>query len=98
MKLKCLSVISLLTLSMFSCIDQSWDLSKIKNDEILLFTEGVSLPGGDFETIRFDKQQLEKLLPDMKGNLVQRGNQMFIEYVTDTNRISTDEMKAAIFD
>lgn len=98
MKLKCLSVISLLTLSMFSCIDQSWDLSKIKNDEILLFTEGVSLPGGNFETIRFDKQQLEKLLPDMKGNLVQRGNQMFIEYVTDTNRISTDEMKAAIFD
>ncbi|MGL5637392.1 MAG: hypothetical protein ACRDD0_10960, partial [Bacteroidales bacterium] len=98
MKLKCLSVISLLTLSMFSCIDQSWDLSKIKNDEILLFTEGVSLPGGDFETIRFDKQQLEKLLPDMKGNLVQRGNQMFIEYVTDTNKISTDEMKTAIFD
>lgn len=96
--MKLLPAITLLALSTFSCIDQSWDLSKIKNDEILLFTEGITLPGGNFETIRFDKAQLDKLLPDMKENLIQRGNQIYIHYVTDTNRISTDEMREQIFE
>lgn len=98
MKFKHLTAIAFITLSMASCIDQSWDLSKIKNDEILLFTDGVTLPAGNFETIRFDKKQLDKLLPDMKENLVQRGNQIYIEYHTDTNKITTDEMKSSIFD
>lgn len=98
MKFKHFTAITFFTFTMLSCIDQSWDLSKIKNDEILLFTEGITLPGGNFETIRFDKEQLDKLLPDMKENLIQRGNQVYIEYVTDTNKITTEEMKSSIFD
>ncbi|MGL4331611.1 MAG: DUF4621 domain-containing protein [Bacteroidales bacterium] len=98
MKLKLLPAITILVLSTMSCIDQSWDLSKVKNDEILLFTEGVTLPGGNIQTIRFDKEQLDKLLPDMTENLIQKGNQIFINYVTDTNQINTDEMREQIFE
>ena len=98
MKLKLLPAITVLAFSTLSCIDQSWDLTKVKNDEILLFTEGITLPGGNIQTIRFDKEQLDKLLPEMKENLIQKGNQMYINYVTDTNMISTDEMREQIFE
>lgn len=98
MKLKLLPAITVLALSTLSCIDQSWDLTKVKSDEVLLFTEGITLPGGNIQTIRFDKEQLDKLLPDMKENLIQKGNQMYINYVTDTNMISTDEMREQIFE
>lgn len=92
-----LFLVALSILSLTACVDDSWDLTQIKHDETLLFSKGLSLPGGNVELIHFSKDRMLKMMPSLEGMLIERDGGLLIEDKAGSEVLSTDSFKDELF-